>query len=154
MKSATNCKQAREYLLDLAEDQNSAPAEVRQHLSSCSICTAELESLKATMNLLDEWHAPEPSPYFDSRLQARLREVRESESSRPRGVLGWLGLRWQQATAFAMAAVLAVGIGWYQLDSRKKATVTSPAVADLQELDRDVDLYANFDLLDEAVDQN
>ena len=26
------------------------------------------------MALLDEWQAPEPSPYFDVRLQARLRE--------------------------------------------------------------------------------
>ena len=30
------------------------------------------------MALLDEWQAPEPSPYFDVRLNARLREERQS----------------------------------------------------------------------------
>src|SRR5919197_5736659 len=112
MKSATNCSQVREYLLDLAENQNAAPAEVRQHASACSACAAELASLKATMNLLDEWHAPEPSPYFDSRLQARVREERARESAHPGGVLAWLGVRWQQAAAFALAAVMAVRIWW------------------------------------------
>ena len=109
------------------------------------------------MSLLDEWHAPEPSPYFDSRLQARLREERQREGARAHGLLAWLGVRWQQAAAFALAVVMAVGIGWYQIN--KKTTVTpasgkSAAVADLQELDKDGDLYANFELLDDGVDEN
>jgi len=156
MKSITNCNQVREYLLDLAEEQNSAPVAVRQHVNSCSACAGELQSLKATMNLLDEWKSPEPSPYFDSRLQARLREERERAAAQPSGVLAWLGVRWQQATAFAMAAVMAVGIGWYQLNKNQATPplAHTTAVADLQELDQNADLLANFEVLDDGVDQN
>ena len=32
--------------------------------------------MRATMALLDTWKAPEPSPYFMTRLGARLREER------------------------------------------------------------------------------
>ena len=156
MKSITNCNQVREYLLDLAEEQDAAPVAVRQHVSSCSACARELQSLKATMNMLDEWKSPEPSPYFDSRLQARLREERARAAAQPSGVLAWFGVRWQQAAAFALAAVMAVGIGWYQLN-RNDATPPSAhttAVADLQELDQNADLLANFEVLDDGVDQN
>lgn len=154
MSNTIKCNQAREYLLDLAEGQNNAPPEVRAHLASCAGCAAEMQSLKATMSLLDEWKAPEPSPYFDSKLAVRLREERAA-AAQPRGVMAWLGVRWQQAAAFAAAVVMAFGIGWYQL----KPDVSTPpaqsaAVADLQELDQNADLYANFDALDEVVDEN
>ena len=39
------------------------------------------------MALLDEWQAPEPSPYFDVRLQARLRE---EKAAKPSGWLQWV----------------------------------------------------------------
>ena len=38
------------------------------------VCAEKLKAMRATMALLDEWQVPEPSPYFDVRLQARLRE--------------------------------------------------------------------------------
>ncbi len=38
------------------------------------------------MSLLDEWQAPEPSPYFDVRLNARLRE----EAATAKQPAGWL----------------------------------------------------------------
>lgn len=154
MNSVMKCNQVREYLLDLAEDESRVSPEARQHLSSCSGCAAELKSLKATMSLLDEWKTPEPSPYFDGRLQARLREER-ARAAQPSRVLAWLGVRWQQAAAVALAAVMAVGIGWYQLNSKPPATARpSAAVTDLQELDQNADLYANFDVLDDGVDEN
>ena len=152
MSNTMKCNQAREYLLDLAEGQ--APAEVRTHLQGCSACAAEFESLKATMNLLDEWKAPEPSPYFDQKLAARLREERAA-AAQPRGVLGWLSLRWQQTAAVAATAALAFVIGFSVLKPEAPpAPVESAAVADLQELDQNADLYANFDMLDEMVDEN
>jgi anti-sigma factor RsiW len=152
MNSVMNCKNAREYLLDLVEGQNGVSAEVRAHLKSCAACAEELRSLQATMAVLDEWQAPSPSPYFDSRLQARLREERR-QAAQPRGVLAWLSLRWQQTAAVALAAAMAVGIGLYT----QKPTLPQPhsaAVTDLQELDKNADLYANFDLLDDGVDEN
>ena len=33
------------------------------------------------MALLDEWQVPEPSPYFDVRLHARLREEAAHQSA-------------------------------------------------------------------------
>jgi anti-sigma factor RsiW len=152
MNSIMNCKNVRENLFDLAEGQNGVSAEVREHLKSCSACAEELRSLKATMAVLDEWQAPEPSPYFDSRLQARLREERRL-AAQPRGVLAWLGVRWQQAAAVALAAVMAVGIG-ISIDWKPKPPAQSAAVTDLQELDKNADLYANFDMLDDGIDEN
>ena len=56
----------------------------RRMLRSVSSCQGELEELKATMQLLDAWKAPEPSPYFLTRLGARMREEREAAPA------GWL----------------------------------------------------------------
>ncbi|MCI0350188.1 MAG: hypothetical protein L0Z53_12255 [Acidobacteriales bacterium] len=155
MKSMMKCNDVREYLLDLAEGQNGVPADVREHLKACSTCAQELQSLKATMAVLDEWKTPEPSPYFDSRLQARLREER-SKAAEPSGLLAWMGVRWQQAGAVALAAVMAVAIGFYvnQPKNGGVGTPQSAAVSDLQELDQNADLYTYFDLLDDAVAQN
>lgn len=155
MNIVMNCKNAREYLLDLVEGQNGVSAEVRAHLKSCTACAEELRSLQATMAVLDEWQAPEPSPYFDSRLQARLREERRL-AEQPKGVLAWLSLRWQQAAAVALAAIMAVGIG-ISINDRttpKPPVQHSAAVTDLQELDKNADLYANFDMLDDGIDEN
>ena len=153
MNSVMSCKNAREYLLDLVEGQNGVSAEVRAHLKSCAACAEQLRALQATMAVLDEWQAPEPSPYFDSRLQARLREERR-QAEQPRGVLAWLGLRWQQTAAVALAAAMAVGIGFYIQQPPPTITQHSAAVKDLQELDKNADLYANFDMLDEGIDEN
>ena len=57
------------------------------------------------MSLLDEWQAPEPSPYFSARLRARLRDERAHQS------LGWLAWMRRPAVMTAAAALLAVGVG-------------------------------------------
>ena len=69
-----NCNVVRELLPDLAAGVGATPAETQAHLRECSTCATQLESLRRTMALLDEWQAPEVSPYFDTRLYARLRE--------------------------------------------------------------------------------
>jgi hypothetical protein len=51
------------------------------------------------MALLDTWEAPEPSPYFLTRLDARMREEREAA---PAGWLGWRRLRAACLTAPSM----------------------------------------------------
>src|SRR5260221_3882645 len=68
--------------------------EVEIHIASCNDCAAHLRDLQKTMALLDEWRAPEPSPYFDTRLRARLR----GEMARP--AAGWG--RWMRRPAWAM----------------------------------------------------
>jgi hypothetical protein len=161
-----NCNEIREQLPDVAAG-GQADAAVTRHIASCAECATHLSDLQKTMALLEEWRAPEPSPYFDTRLQARLRE----EMARP--AAGWLsGLNlsnwnWLRRPAWAMslaAALLAgaVTIGVnnksYFVETDKIATnppaLSLPvqpgtAVGDLQALERNDELYADFDMLDD-----
>src|SRR5258708_35517970 len=89
-----NCKQIDELLPDLAAGMNASTPEVEIHIASCNDCAAHLRALQKTMALLDEWQAPEPSPYFDTRLRARMRE----EMARP--AAGWVS--WRRLPAVAM----------------------------------------------------
>ncbi len=68
------CQEIRELMPDLATGLGAATSETEQHLHACAECAGKLEKFRKTMALLDEWQAPELSPYFDVRLQARLRE--------------------------------------------------------------------------------
>jgi len=150
-----NCERFREQMLDAL--QGPAAAELEQHVRACSACAQELAALKQTSALLDEWPAPEVSPYFDSRLRARLRE----EAAVP---VGWWARLQRPALAVSLTVLMAVGIGLLipsavetdnglaqnpiQTQPQVK-THTGSAVADLQTLDQNQDLYATFDLLDE-----
>jgi predicted anti-sigma-YlaC factor YlaD len=162
-----NCNQIRELLPELAAGMNASTeqtpelAEVEKHIASCSECAAHLGDFQQTMALLDEWQSPEPSPYFDTRLQARLRE----EMARPQH--SWLSWMRHPAWAVSLAAVLLVGVLGTGIGIRNKsylveteALSTKPpspglpvqpgtAVGDLQALDRNDDLYADFDVLDD-----
>src|ERR1039458_3938981 len=64
-----------------------ASPQLQEHLRSCAACARELASFQQTMSALDEWQAPEPSPYFSSRLRARMREA---VGMQPSGWLAWL----------------------------------------------------------------
>jgi hypothetical protein len=151
MERHTGCEQIREQLLDLAGPAAAMPAGLNQHLQQCSACTAELAALRRTWAALDDWQAPEPSPYFVSRLQARLRV--EKAAPRPSGILAWLGVRWQPALAATLALALVVAIGIFRVTgsqsgaSEPPVAATSPAVYDLQNLDKNADVYNNFDML-------
>ncbi len=68
------CEDIRERMPDVAAGYSTPTTEERDHLASCNTCAAQLKEMSSTMALLDEWQTPEPSPYFDVRLQARLRE--------------------------------------------------------------------------------
>jgi len=159
-----NCDQIHELLPDLASgiDASTREPEVEKHIASCADCAAHLRNLQKTMALLDEWQAPEPSPYFDTRLQARLRE----EMARP--AAGWLSVGWlswmrRPAWALSLAALVFAGallVGNKSYISQTEAIATKPpslglpvqpgtAVGDLQALERNDELYADFDVLDE-----
>jgi len=113
-----NCTGMDAELANLLLDPAAAPAEVQTHLAGCDRCRGELDELRAAMVLLDTWEGPEPSPYFLTRLKARLREEREAEPA------GWLaGLRERFAygpsshvrplAAMALTVVMLVGGGAY-----------------------------------------
>lgn len=145
------CKEAREYMLDAA---GANPVQgLDEHLRACASCARELEAMRQTMALLGEWQAPEPSPYFDSRLRARLREA----AAEPQSWLGWLR---GPAIALALAVLMMASIALFRnAPNHEVATNPKPnppnlvqtgtAVSDLQELDHDGDMYANFDMLDD-----
>ena len=158
-----NCKDIRELLPDLAEvgGVDAAAPAIGKHIASCKKCALDLREMRHTMSLLDEWEAPEPSAYFDSRLQARVRE----EMARPQ--VSWRN--WFRSPAWVMsaAAVLfagALGLGvavTHQSYFVETGSITTKppalglpiepgtAVGDLQALDSNDELYANFDTLDD-----
>lgn len=157
-----DCKEIGEFLPDLAAGLGTPAPEVEKHIASCAACSAQLDEFRKTMALLDEWQAPEPSAYFDTRLQARLRE----EMARP--AEPWyraLSLRWllRPAWGIPLAAVLfavALSVGSRSYVVQTDEIATKPpslglpvqpgtAVGDLQALERNDDLYANFDVLDD-----
>jgi hypothetical protein len=156
-----NCNQIRELLPDLAAGMDAATAEVEKHITSCSQCATHLRDLQKTMALLDEWQAPEPSPYFDTRLEARLRQARAEEMAGTHAVwFSWLRRpAWAMSLAtFVFAGALLVGNRSYLYQSATIATKPpSPslpvepgtAVGDLQALARNDELYADFDVLDD-----
>ena len=122
MRMKTNCKGMDEklanLLLDPAAAKTALPANVQAHLAGCDRCRWELDERRATMNLLDAWKTPEPSPYFLTRLEARLREEREAA---PAGWLATLRARFafqpaahvRPLAAMALTVVLLVGGGAY-----------------------------------------
>jgi predicted anti-sigma-YlaC factor YlaD len=143
-----DCKTCRSHMEDLLLDQDFADRNPQDaaHLEECAACRAELHELRATFALLDEYTAPEPSPYFDSKLHARLREVQEhapeSLFERMRSFfLFSTGRVFQPAMATALVIVLAIGGGgtFWQLHGTQQHAVhqnsASAVVNDLNVLD-------------------
>jgi hypothetical protein len=141
------CNEIRELMPDLASGMSAVTPEINRHIQSCTGCADMLTEFRQTMALLDQWNAPEPSPYFDVRMQARLRE---EMAKRP---LGWLQWFRKPALAMSLAAVLLAGVAFWHSDSRHRtnnqiANVSvepGTAVGDLQALDKNHDLYADSD---------
>jgi predicted anti-sigma-YlaC factor YlaD len=146
------CDEIKELMLDVAAGAEEATPAMNEHLLGCSACASKLSDMRKTMALLDEWQAPEPSPYFDTRLAARMRE----ERAKPQRA-AWLS--WFRgpvlAGALAMTLMMVGGVSWFTTNHRGIGPTPQPvaglgtAVGDLQALDKNEDLYANFDLLDD-----
>jgi len=154
-EAVMKCDEIRERMPDMAAGFSEPSLEDSNHLASCTACVEQLKAMRSTMALLDEWQVPEPSPFFDVRLQARLRE----EKNKPQTT--WL--RWfrQPVLAAALTLVMGAGVGLFFTQSNrhgKDVPVPAPpgsAVSDLQTLDKNHDMYAEFDMLDDLdVQQN
>ena len=148
-----NCNDVRENLIELLAE-GPADAAITAHVKECSACSRELDELRKTIALLDEWEAPGPSPYFLTRLQAHVKDVKEERKSASEGWFGWLR---RPVWAVSLATVLVTGGVFYQLNAPKNPTqppIISPAptgtaVGDLEALEKNHDLYVNSDLIDE-----
>ncbi len=113
------CNEINELLPDLAAGLASATPEVNDHFRSCAACTGTMADFRKTMALLDEWQAPEPSAYFDVRLQARLREEADKQPA------GWWAWARRPALAISLAVVMVAGMTIYRTE-RKPVTGPGP----------------------------
>jgi hypothetical protein len=145
------CHEICELMPDLAAGMDTITPEVGDHLNGCAGCAGKLAEVRQTMALLDEWRAPEPSPYFDTRLMARVRE----EKAKPSGWLQWVR---KPALAVSLAVLMVMSITLFRNDAGlgtrgdgQVATVAEPgtAVGDLSAMDKNSELYSDFDVLDD-----
>lgn len=111
------------------------------------------QAMVEMMGLLDEWKAPEPSPWFDARMMARFREEVQRE---PQGWFARLRDRFlfgntasmKPVLAGAMALLLVAGGGGYlELAHQQSAPVISATVQDLQVLDNNDQAIQQMDQL-------
>ena len=150
------CEEIRELMPDVASGLVEITPELGSHLAECGACTGKLEEFRQTMALLDEWKAPEPSPYFDTRLHARLRE----EIAKPQ--VGWMAWLRRPVLAASLTVLMAIGVGLFiheggenspteMADNDVVMQTAQPgtAVGDLQALEKNHDLYSDFELLDD-----
>ncbi len=121
------------------------------------------QAMQEMMALLDDWKAPEPSPWFDARMMARFREEVQRE---PEGFFARLRDRFRYGNtatlkpmlAGAMALLLIAGGGsWLEIShlQQAKAPAISATVEDLQILDNnDQTIQQMNQLLDDDAPQS
>jgi len=157
----TNCAGMDAELAGMLLDSRPATAKVQAHVAECERCQGELAELKATMQMLDAWKAPAPSPYFLTRLGARMREEREAPQA------GWLagaiarlratvaygpGLHVRPLAAVALTVMLLVGGGTYLgvtdwMQPAQPAAQNAAVVHDLQTLDSNAQVLDQMEAL-------
>ena len=164
METMNKCTAMEEKLADLLLDPEMAPAKVKTHVAECASCQNELNELRATMGLMDAWTAPEPSPYFMTRVNARMREERDA----PRQ--GWFQRIRDRFTygpqmhagplaATALTVMLLIGGGAYlgvtNIETPQPRPDTDAAVVhDLQTLDSNAQVLDQLEAIsDNPVDQ-
>ena len=141
-------------------DPEKAPARVREHVEECADCRDELAKLKATVTLLDAWEAPEPSAYFMTRMEARMREERASAPAAwwARKVAGLrAGLVYgphahvRPLAAMALTILLFLGGGTYlgvtNWDQAVQPAKDAAVVHDLQLMDNNAQLLNQLEAL-------
>ncbi len=158
------CEEVREQFVDMVQPGSGmTSAEAASHLAECAQCTEAFKAFASTLAILDEWRAPEPSPYFDTRFGARLAEAKRDEALRQasQGVMEWLrkpafGMPvWRPMLVGALALAMAVGVGLFpnqngqQVGGQLIQAQQGTAVDDLQILDRNHDMFSDFEVLDD-----
>ena len=159
METMNKCTAMETKLADMLLDPEAAPAKVKTHVAECDSCRKELEEMRATMAAMDAWSVPEPSPYFMTRLGARMREEREAprqswlQRLRARFVYG-PPMHARPLAAMALTVMLLVGGGAYlgvtNIEQPQPPDRDAAVVRDLQTLD------SNAQVLDqlEAISDN
>jgi hypothetical protein len=157
METMKKCTAMEDKLADMLLDPDAAPAKVKTHVAECESCRKELEELRATMSLMDTWTTPEASPYFMTRLNARMREEREAP---PQGWFQRLRARIaygppmhaRPLAAMALTVMLLVGSGAYLgitnvEETQRPPDVNAAVVHDLQTLDSNAQVLDQLESL-------
>lgn len=158
-----DCKTFRSLLPDLLLSPEAAPQPTmseaaRTHLSDCVVCRAEFDGMRATFVLLDEWPAPEPSPYFDARVRAHLREA---QAAAPEGLWDRVVATFRFSTGRRLRSAVAGGFVFLLLLSGGTVATlwdhhgptpaaSSPAVNDLKIYDNNAQAIQQMDMLDQS----
>lgn len=158
------CKDLKDEIFEAALSGTAPGDGVKAHMATCSACEQEFESLRTTMNVLDTWTAPEPSQYFDVRLRARLREVKEQEQhsllARMLDMIGMGRFSWKPMAAAAFTMIMAVAGGMYVVSgsahsvSREHAQLAECPVVDLQALDQNQQVLSELQDIDDDNSNN
>jgi hypothetical protein len=157
MKTMNKCTAMETKLADMLLDPGAAPAKVKDHVAECDSCRKELEELRATMGLMDAWTTPEPSPYFMTRLNARMREEREAprqswfERLRARVAYG-PPMHARPLAATVLTVMLLIGGGAYLGISniehpQPKVSPDAAVVHDLQVLDNNAQVLDQLEAI-------
>lgn len=161
-----NCNDSQALFADMLLDPAAVPAETQasfaRHAATCNPCTTTMQELRSTVAAMDDWTAPEPSPYFDTRLHARLRE---EQAKQPEGLFERMrsfllfstGRQFRPAVAGALALVLTVSGGSIALHTIHAANAVSASatVEDLRVLDNNAQALQQMDqLLDDSNDDS
>jgi predicted anti-sigma-YlaC factor YlaD len=169
MKTTTNtmnCRACKAVFPDLLLDPSLVTANegVYGHLRACAECRSEYEGLRATFALMDEWTAPEPTPYFDTRLHARLRAEIEAKPEslweRMRSYLMFsTGRQFRPIMAGALGVALLAGGGTLAgfhstLFGSSKPAAASATVNDLKILDNNAQAEQQLNQLLDSSDQD
>jgi anti-sigma factor RsiW len=158
-----SCSEMDGKLAELLLDPETASAKVRAHVAECDHCHSELEEMRATMALLDTWEVAEPSPYFLTRLDARMREERQAEPAgwhwiarlRDRFAYG-PAMHVRPLAAMALTIMLLVGGGTYlgitDWNQGQAPTPQAAVVDDLQVMDNNAQLLDQLEALSSTND--
>jgi anti-sigma factor RsiW len=102
-----NCKQAVKFLLRSFDGRLGADDSrlLKSHLQGCPGCRDKADEYRLILGHLKPEAAPQPLPYFEQRLLAKLKEREKTAPAQ-------LWLRWvHRAAAFSLAAFLLFGAG-------------------------------------------
>jgi len=151
-----DCNTIRAQLEALFLEPEAVSAEVRSHADSCPACAAELAALHRTMDVLEDWRAPEPNPYFLTRMEALLREERAAEPkgwlARLRaGLTGGMHSHTRPLAAVTLTVLLLIGGGAYMdladWNHSAQPDKDTAVVNDLENLDSNAQLLDRLESL-------
>jgi hypothetical protein len=161
-RTMKSCEGMEAKLAEMLLAPESVSAKDASHVAGCAACSEELKELRATMALMDKWEAPEPNPFFMTRLNARLAEERKAA---PAGWLERLKARYlygpqlhaRPLAAMALTVMLLLGGGTYlSLAPGNDQPPAAPeaVVHDLQVLDNNAQVLDQLESMSNTDDNS